>query len=74
MVTDTIYLINDVISEDKNVLIKGVNAVMLDFDLDECERFKLSTMFIGNENYIQQNQRSMGTMGSLISVLIIKVS
>ena len=35
MVTDTVYLINDVISEGKNVLIEGANAVMLDFDLGE---------------------------------------
>ena len=35
LVTDTIYLINDVISEGKNVLIEGANAVMLDFDLGE---------------------------------------
>ena len=35
MVTDTVYLINDVIREDKNVLIEGANAVMLDFDLGE---------------------------------------
>ena len=35
MVTDTVYLINDVIREGKNVLIEGANAVMLDFDLGE---------------------------------------
>ena len=32
MVTDTIYLINDVIREGNSVLIEGANAVMLDFD------------------------------------------
>ena len=39
MVTDTIYLINDVIGEGKNVLIEGANcnAVMLDFDLSEYQ-------------------------------------
>ena len=37
MVTDTIYLINDVIGEGKNVLIEGANAVMLDFDLGEYQ-------------------------------------
>ena len=35
MVTDTVYLINDVIKEGKNILIEGANAVMLDIDLGE---------------------------------------
>ena len=37
MVKDTIYLINDVISEGKNVLIEGANTIMLDFDRGELE-------------------------------------
>ena len=55
MVKDTIYHINDVISEGKNVLIEGANAVMLDFDLGEYGRFEHSTKFISNEKYIQWN-------------------
>ena len=50
MVTDTIYLINDVIGEGKNVLIEGANAVMLDFHLGEYQ-YQLTTKFIGNEKY-----------------------
>ena len=55
MVMDTIYLINDVISEGKNVLIEGANADMLDFDLGEYECFEHSTKFISNKKYIQWN-------------------
>ena len=55
MVTDTIYLINDVIGEVKNVLIEGTNAVMLDVDLGEYQCFEHSTKFISNEKYIQCN-------------------
>ena len=55
MVKDTIYHINNVISEGKNVLIEGANAVMLDFDLGEYGRFEHPTRFISNEKYIQWN-------------------
>ena len=53
MVTDTIYLINDVIGEGKNVLIEGANAVVLDFDLCEYQYELIATTtckFIGNES------------------------
>jgi len=35
MVTDTVYLINEAIQGNKNVLVEGANAVMLDYDLGE---------------------------------------
>ena len=43
--TNTIYLINDVIGEGKNVLIEGANAVMLDFDLGEYQ-YELTTVWL----------------------------
>ena len=73
MVVDIIYLINDVISESKNVLIEGANAVILDFDLCEYECFELSTKFTSNEKYIQWNLCTMDTLAPLISVLILDV-
>jgi len=35
MVTDTTYLLSDVIREGKNILVEGANAVMLDIDLGQ---------------------------------------
>ena len=35
---------------------------MLDFDLDEYERFEHSTNFINNVKYIQWNQCTMDTL------------
>ena len=72
MVTDFIYLINDIISEGKKVLIEGANALILDFDLGEYEYFEHLTKFTSNEKYIQWNLCTMDTLAPLISVLILR--